>query len=155
MVFVWGRYKVRALARNRFKSFFLEYPKIQEPLYLRKESVEVKESHSEPRKATFPFSLSASKENKLTDSTPKISSAHATIPKFEQVDTAGAFVLYRQFSLLAQVGSIAICRTTNSLNQLLVSQPCGGYSILGTYGVGSMRKYSEVKISFSSALHKK
>ena len=44
----------------------------------------------------------------------------------------GRFVLIKQFSLLSQIGSLAVC-TVEGLNQLIVSQPNGGYCILGQY----------------------
>ncbi|XP_065652250.1 KICSTOR complex protein ITFG2 isoform X2 [Hydra vulgaris] len=44
----------------------------------------------------------------------------------------GHFVLVKEFSLFAQVGSIAVCRT-DGLNQVIASQPNGGYCILGGF----------------------
>lgn len=61
--------------------------------------------------------------------------------------SSGSFVLYKQFSLLAQLGSIAICETSEGLNQLIVSQPNGGYCILGVYNQ-EKNSFSDSEVKF-------
>jgi len=96
-----------------------------------------KDEHIEQRKATLSFTLSLSKDQKQNEPSPKIDLnlldqfSTSSCKKVKQ--SSGSFVLYKQFSLLAQLGSIAICETSEGLNQLIVSQPNGGYCILGVY----------------------
>lgn len=67
---------------------------------------------------------------------------HPTAESFDHTDgkrpgspccPVGKFELIKQFSVLAQIGSLAVCKTALGLNELIVSQPNGGYSILGQY----------------------
>ena len=70
---------------------FIDAPKAQDQTILRKESFDIKDG---PKKSSFPFTLSVSRENKSTETTLKsntsqLSSTVAT--------TYGAFVLFKQF----------------------------------------------------------
>ena len=58
-------------------------------------------------------------------------------------------MLIKQFSLLSQIGSLAVCRV-EGMNQLIVSQPNGGYCILGQYD--QEKGFTENVVSFD--LHK-
>jgi len=125
-------------------SFILEEPIFEE--FKGKSSTLIKQPSNEAdRKSTLSFSLSLTKDSK---------SATPLIPKnlnhfdqgvrhnADQTDgggygspyhPVGSFILLKQFSLLYQIGSLAVCKTAEGLNQLIVSQPGGSYCILGQY----------------------
>eukprot|EP00111_Clytia_hemisphaerica_P006848 TCONS_00019798-protein len=91
------------------------------------------------KKSTLSFSLSLSKEPKHLSPAPRQKSAdtaeEGTINNNNSTPyhPVGSFVLLKQFSLIGQIGSLAVCTTVEGLNQLIVSQPNGGYCILGQY----------------------
>ena len=92
------------------------------------------------KKSTLSFSLSLSKEPKHLSPAPRQKSSD-TVDESQSTNNnngtpyhpVGSFVLLKQFSLIGQIGSLAVCTTVEGLNQLIVSQPNGGYCILGQY----------------------
>lgn len=113
----------------------------------------MKNSVDVDRKSTLSFSLSLSKDHKQKENkelcttpsvtgafndrqfpTPGLSDVADDCGKFNSpYHPVGKFVLMKQFSLLGQIGSLAVCKADEGFNQLIVSQPNGGYCVLGQY----------------------
>lgn len=80
---------------------------------------------------------------------PSLSSFTGHHHQQQHCHPVGRFLLIKQFSLLSQIGSLAVCRV-EGMNQLIVSQPNGGYCILGQYD--QEKGFTENVVSFE--LHK-
>ena len=101
-------------------------------------------SKDEERKSTLSFSLqfsnSKDKDPCISPSTTHDGISNELTFNFDSdmadIPMNGCFVMVKQFSLLAQIGSLALCKTAEGSNQLIASQPNGGYCILATYENG-------------------
>lgn len=63
---------------------------------------------------------------------------------------SGKFFLFKKLSLLEQIGSLALCVTSEGTQQLIASQPNGGYCILATYDHGTSVSELDTPISIDS-----
>lgn len=112
-----------------------------------KQNITKQTSNDTDKKSALSFSLSMSKEpKKECNSIKSVQRSEHTAHEISDVvdgdrccmgspyyHPVGSFVMVKQFSLLGQIGSLAVCKTAEGLNQLIVSQPNGGYCILGQY----------------------
>ena len=108
-------------------------------------------SKDEDRKSNNLVKQSSKDSAKDFAKSPKLSEPE--IPhKKESTDASinetvtGMFSLFQSFTLHGQISSVSVCKTASGQNQLMASQPGGGYVVLATYGKNGTE--TEQKVTF-------